>query len=315
MKNPFYPIHIVFCVNDAYIQYISVSIKSIAENNHDSNINIYVLSDYISNFNRKKLHEIIKDYSNISLHFHEVDDTSVCVLKSGHWTKYTWYRLLIPQILPNDIERILYLDADTLVVTSLAALFSIDLTNYSIAGVEDFLSYNDDTYLRLGCNKQQYICAGVMLMNLKYWREYNLAGKTIEWALANSNRMIYPDQDAINYICQETTYLLPLRYNIVYYFFIKDFYYHLHTQEIKDCVYNPAIIHYGDCAPWYKDIKKHTLHNEWIKYNNMLKHPVKRKYKAKGKLLIKIVIWNILHPFYNRQWLSLKDVKHILDSL
>lgn len=58
-------------------------------------------------------------------------------------------------------------------------------------------------------------------------------------------------------------------------------------KEIVECLNNPVIVHYNGTSPWYKEYKKHTMHEEWMKYNNMMEKPVKRHYQAKGILLLK----------------------------
>lgn len=306
--------HIAFCVNDTYAPYIAVTIKSIVKNTLGKCM-LHILTDYISTKNRRLLNEVIAGCDRLSLQIYEVNDTSLAGLKSGRWTKYTWYRLLIPETLSDDIDRILYLDADTLVVAPLEELFSTDLMNYAIAGVPDGASFDAVTYDRLGYDtRTQYICAGVLLMNLKCWRIHQLSQKIIEWASVNSDRLVYADQDAINYICRHSTLLLPLRYNVVYYYFERDFFYRSYIRELKECVYNPVIIHYGDCAPWLKDMRKHPMHKEWIKYNRMLLHPVKRIYKSRGWLLMKMIIWNMLHPQKNRMTIELDEVKRRLNN-
>lgn len=310
-----YPIHIVFCINDVYAQYIRVTIKSIIENHHNCDIYIHVLTDYISNSNREILYEIVRNLYHVSLHIYEVDDTPICGLKNGHWTKYTWYRLLIPNTLPNKIERVLYLDADTLVVSDLNNIFSINMDEKSIAAVEDIHSTDKDVYNRLRYDSsKKYICAGVMLMNLDYWRKNQLSEKMVNWAKQNSNIIVAPDQDTINYICRDTKILLPLRFNIFNTFFINNIYLQdSYLLQIKYCLTEPVIIHYAGYVPWIKDEPQHVFYNEWIKYNKMLKHSVRTIYKAKGLLLLKLYLWDILHPFSDRHASWAK--KHKLEIL
>ena len=120
------PIHIAFCVNDAYIPYITVTLKSIAENHLDNEVIVHVLSDYISQDQRTSLDKVVEPYPNLVLCVQIVDDSALKGLKDT-WTIYTWYRVLLPQYLPNDIHRVLYLDADTIVAGNIQELFSLDM--------------------------------------------------------------------------------------------------------------------------------------------------------------------------------------------
>lgn len=301
--------HIAFCVNNTYAQYIAVTIKSIAENFLYNRVCIHVLTDYISTKNIQRLNEVINDYDQLSLHIHEVDDFPLRGLKTNGWTIYTWYRLLLSDILSIEIKRVLYLDADTLVTADLTELFNMDMVNKSIASVVEDNTFNQKYYDRLGYNSyKQYICAGVVLINLEYWREHHLAEKMIDWARMNENKLKLPDQDVINYICQDTKILLPLRFGVVQWFFhIDKFYEPPYLQELEDCLRNPAIIHYGFCPPWVMDSPKHLMQKEWERYNKMLRHPVKSKYKANGWMLIKSILWDVLHLSKGRYPLTIKD--------
>lgn len=310
-----YPIHIAFCVNDKYASYIAVTIKSIAENHSTNNVNIHILTDYMSLQTKKKLFDVIKGYDYITLEIHVVDDTSLRGLKDT-WSIYTWYRVLLPQILPLHVHRVLYLDADTIVESDLIDLFSLNMENKSIGGVLDIESFNDETFDRCGYDRGKlYVCAGVMLINLDYWREYELTDKIIQWGREHNDLIKYPDQDTINYICQDTKIILPLRFGIINSFFVEPvFYQPPYREQLIDCVCHPSIIHYAGQAPWIKEYANHIMQCEWIKYNKMLHKPVHQYYMTKGWLFIKMMVWNVLHCYSKKTKITLQDIKQKLFS-
>lgn len=140
----------------------------------------------------------------------------------ARYTKYTLYRLLIPKYLGH-FDKAIYLDADTLVTCDLWELYNRDVK--MIAGVTDTGAEAHKKELGL----QNYINAGVMLMNIK-----NLVDIGDRWlAMANSKEYKFNDQDIINLTCDIE--LLPARYN----------------QSVctpKDP--GPGIIHYAGDKPW-----------------------------------------------------------------
>lgn len=306
----------VFCVNDTYTKYIAVTIKSVAENNSKRNICIHVLTDTISAENKKRLNKVIAEYKHISLYIYEVDDSSLKDLYAGNFTIYAWYRILIPSILPDAIDKVLYLDADTLVTADLNHLFSINMTGKAIAASLDIQSWSELPYKRCGYNaSKQYVCSGVLMMNLDYWRKYNLADKMIEWARQQQDRIKNPDQDTINYICQDTKIVLPLRYGFMHCFCEYDMFYKSPLREqLEQCIDNPAIIHYCGCVPWGREYHKHVMHHEWEKYNRMLRHPIRRTYQARGWKKMKIMLWDLLHLYQGRKRLTIAEVKKRLFS-
>lgn len=291
--------HIAFCVNNEYANYIRPVIKSIIrfhENDRDKYV-INILSDNVSIKNRHVLKEMVNNLNNINIVFHIIDDQKLKNLKKGNWTIHTWYRILLPEILPNDIDRVLYLDADTLVLTNLSHLFKINMKHKSIAASIDYQNLFDYAFERCGYEKSKgYVCAGVMMINLDYWRANKITDRIIKWAKANEGKIKNPDQDAINYICRDSKIILPMRYGFMNCFVTNPvFRQNGYDEQIDECIETPVIIHYCSTPPWYKEYRKHLLHDEWEKYNRMLDKPVKRHYQAKNLLKIKIILWRLLH--------------------
>ena len=307
------PMNIAFCVNNSYIPYITVAIKSIAEIHRHCNVRIHILTDNISASNHRRLAETVEGYDRITTEIYIVDATSLNGVKTGVWTLYAWYRILLPELLPSDIERVLYLDADTLVVDDLSELFLTDMTNIAIAAALDPMSSNNSAFERCGYESdKKYICSGILLINLEYWRKHNLTAEIIKWANINRERITFPDQDAINYVCRDIKKVLPLRFNIVKLYLTDMYMRRCYVEEIKDGAYNPAIIHYAGCYPWIKFFATHPMQDYWDKYNNMLKEPVKQVYIPRKWLFFKVLIWRLLHPFKKQTHLTIEDIKRRL---
>ena len=316
MKQPQDPIHIAFCVNDRYVPYITVTIKSIVENHPHCDVDIHVLIDKISASNRQRLAEAVSGCERARVHVYLVNDASLSGLRTGVWTIYTWYRILLPEILPAEVKKVLYLDADTLVVTDLQELFATDMTDRSIAGSLDIQTLSSSTFERCGYDAaKKYVCAGVLLMNLDYWRRENLQQKLIDWANANYDRIAFADQDTINHICQDSKIILPLRFNVMKVYLTED----LHTQpgffeEVKACAYHPAIVHYGGFYPWVKFFATHPMQGDWERYNKMLRRPVRSVYIPRKWFFLKVIFWHILHPFDKRSLIR-KQGRMTLDEV
>ena len=306
------PMHVAFCVNDGYAQYIMVTIKGLLENNSNP-IVIHVLSDYISERNLARLKDLVSSYTFAELKVIIVDDSKLRGLKDT-WTIYTWYRVLLPEILDKDVHRVLYLDADVLVAGNIGELFRLDMTDKAIAGTIDFQSKDISTYKRCGYEpEKEYVCAGIMLMNLDYWREHDIANQVVRSGRDNNDRIQFPDQDSINYICRNAKILLPLKYDIVDGFFHDDYYYKNYPQELRECVESPVIIHYAGQAPWVVELSSHLLQDEWEKYNQALRQPVKKVFQSRGFLKIKVIFYRLFHSYTTRR-LERHDVINRLEQ-
>lgn len=226
-----------------------------------------------------------------------VDDSSLKELKDS-WSIYTWYRILIPEILIN-VNKCLYLDADTLIVGDIYDLFKLDMTNKAIAAVLDIETLNKKRFELLNYEESsKYICAGIMMMNLEFWRNHSL-GKIIKsYAISNEKKIEFPDQDCINYICKDTKILLPLKYGILNAFILNKDFLQKYKNEIIELLEDPKIIHYAGLNPWIIEKNRHFMREYFYKYNKMIGFPVKSRHILTGMPLIRYRIKQILDYFH-----------------
>ena len=109
------------CFNDGYTPYASVTIKSILDNTRVyDDVYIHIISDYISPDNESYLRSLGE---GICIYIYGGDSPLLKDVKTSIWSIYTWYRILCPQMLDEDIHRVLYLDCDIVVNSHLDELF------------------------------------------------------------------------------------------------------------------------------------------------------------------------------------------------
>ena len=311
--------HIAFCINDGYAQYVSVVLKSLSVNNSKDEFKIHILTDHLSNASIKSLED---QCGNNTLQIHVVDDTKLKNLKDT-WSVYTWYRILLPEILP-DVDKILYLDTDVLVTDSIADFYELDMADKGVAGVIDVQAFNPKLKERLGVDAYgQYICAGVLMMNLDYWRIHNIADKIIKWALINDKKIEFPDQDAINAVCVDSKIVLPMKYGVL------DAHFHIgwrYSEEMRrqalEALDNPVIVHYAGQAPWIYERMYNQFQHLWDEYNSMLENPVKKiHYQERNtslklrvrRFLDKIHVWS-LPKWYASENLTDEELRDRIDK-
>lgn len=300
--------HIAFGINDRYAKYVAVTLKSLVYNNSDLDIIVHILTDGIS---PKNIEFMQNAAPSVKLEIHVVDDTKLRELKDN-WSIYSWYRILLPDILP-EVDRVLYLDADVIIDSSIAQLFELDMKEVAIAGVIDIQGFNENLYKRLNYNRsEKYICAGVLLMNLDYWRENALQSKMIEWAKTNEPSIIFPDQDAINVVCHNSKKILPMKYGVLDVYFHNDcFRTNEYRDQLLDALDYPVIIHYAGQAPWIYERMYHQFQNRWDYYNNLLDVPVSKMHYEAGKMTLKEKIrfyLDYLHIWHLKKWYMSENV-------
>ena len=87
----------------------------------------------------------------------------------------TYYRCMFSAILPEEVDKVLYLDCDIVILGDISEYWNTDMSNYSVACVEDIGSNEDERYDILKYDKSfSYFDAGVLLINLRYWREHKI---------------------------------------------------------------------------------------------------------------------------------------------
>lgn len=270
------------CFNDGYVPYASVTIKSIMENaNADDEIVIHVVSDYLSNDSL----EFLKQWNVI---FHIINDDSIFDgIDSSIWSVYTLYRLFLPKYLDSAVHKVLYLDCDVIVNSNLDELFEMEMHDKAIAGCIDPQTYTTEVFTRLNYDRaKKYICAGVLLMNLDFWRQNNLSDRIITYMKDNPDKIVFLEQDALNYLCCDNKIILSAEYGVQVSFLRDNRFLSEHIDNIDNIVNNPMIVHYAGYAPWVY-CKNKSLHSYmwWNTYRSLKAYPmVKVDY---GKSIIK----------------------------
>ncbi len=287
---------IAFCVNDRYAEYIGVTVRSICDTQTCPEVVIHVLSDFMSDRRKDTLEEIVYAFPHVRLVFYDVDDSALRGLKDT-WSIYTWYRVLLPGLLPADVHRVLYLDTDTLVTGDLSYLFNLDMSGKAIASAIDIMSFSDEAFIRCRFPREKiYVCAGVMMMNLDFWRQNGLSEKTIRYGFEHDAEIRFPDQDTINILCQDCKIVLPMKYGIQESFFREEKLYSPHWgRQLLECVDDPRIVHYAGYAPWIREFDWTVMHHRWMATSRKLRRPVTPRFQTRGLNKLKVWIHGLLH--------------------
>ncbi len=255
-------IKICFASDDNYAVHMAVTIASILKNaGHGDNLLFYVLDGGISDRSKDKISRLkkIKDF------FIEYIDCGAFnshgfQLLLPHFSQTVYLRLRMADLLPN-IDKIIYLDSDMVVCSSLKELFEEDTGEYFISAAEDigyFWAHN-----AFGRKEEKfYANSGVMVINLKLWREHSIGEKLYKFAGTTKEKLHFGDQDVINSVLKDKIKPLNLKWNVQTSFF--EFYNVLNhplKREIIKAKKNPKIIHYITWKkPWNSYVPKRKLY-------------------------------------------------------
>lgn len=209
-------LHAVYAADDNYAPYMGISMYSLLINNseHFDRIYVYVLDNGIGAKNHSLLKKQADVFNNVELLFHDISQ-KIDEIKPKYatgWSNSIFGRYFIDDIVGEGVDKLLYLDCDTIVNNSLKELIDTDISDYYAAGVVDGFSHRQIEYLGLD-KKRMYVNSGVLLINVKKWKNDEVCKMLVEYVNSFERKLIYPDQDAFNAVCGKSLLRLPLKYN------------------------------------------------------------------------------------------------------
>lgn len=253
-------INIVLSSDNNYAQHVAVVMASIVSNTKQrNNINFFLLSDNISKEKLILIEKTVRKLnSQVTIIDLSKDDLFSEVFLSGHISKAAYFRLAIADILPKNIDKVIYLDVDLLVLKDIEILWNIDLEGKAIGAVPDYGILCSKRVMKekvesIGLSKTDlYFNSGVLVLNLKKFRDNNYTNVLLNYM--KNNKFIHHDQDVLNKVFKENWKELPIWWNVIPPVFNLFFKVLIH----KQCRYkaikakkSPAIFHYaGGYKPW-----------------------------------------------------------------
>lgn len=273
--------NVLYTCDKNYIWLMGISVISMFENNKEiENLDVYLLGENISEENKEILSDIGEKYiRKITV----IDVTQIDipdVLVSARWPLSAFTRLYAGELLPKELNKILYLDCDTIIKGSLAELEDWDVRDKIFWGVKDCIGKEYKKNIGIG-PEGLYVNAGVLLMNLPELRKISVKDRLSKYMAKYEKLINYADQDVLNGAFKGNIGVLSPQYDlmtIVATYSYKDIlklrkstnYYS--EDEIRKAVAKPAIIHYTTnmlrVRPWYSNTD-HPFAGEFRKYMYM----------------------------------------------
>ena len=269
MNDNYY--NILCATDDKFVPYCGIMLTSLFENNKNIKFNVYIITEGLNRTNIEDFEKLGKKYlqaiSILTIDPQNLKDFPI--KKSDHVSIVTYYRLFATSLLPQNIEKVLYLDGDIIINDSIQDLYNTNIDNYAIGAIIDEDYKNEEKYNRLQIPKENYyINAGVLLMNLKYWKEHNIIDKCLTFIEKKKEQILQHDQDIINAVLKQNIKRLPIKYNLQTGFLFRERYFFDENvkKEVQRCLQQPTIIHYTTIRkPWIKRCQ-HPYRNHFHYY-------------------------------------------------
>lgn len=271
--------NIVYTVDNKFVPQLATCICSVCENNKKEEITFYVVSKGISKGNKARLESYVESYGQ-KISIIELGDVKNYIdfeFDTSSWNDIVLARLVFDRLLPETVEKVLYLDGDTMVRGSLHKLWQTDISDYVLgAAIEP--TANEERKHAIGLHVDEpYYNAGVLFINMKKWREMNAGKMVLDFYQMHNGKLFANDQCAINGALKDYILQIPVSYNFcnTYRFYPYKTLVKMTSpakfctrQEYEAIKKNPMIIHFlGEERPWRVG-NKHTYTKEYMKYWN-----------------------------------------------
>lgn len=251
---------IVFASDESFVQHFLVALNSLIDSNTSVNLEVYLLNKDVSESSKLLIRNNVASFQ-VRIYFIQVNmETYKNLMTSEHITIDAYFRLAIPDLLPPDIDRVIYLDCDTVITGSLETLWNMDLQNKAFAAVPDLDNIRN---IEMGLGNTPTFNSGVMVINLKKWRQEGTTIKLFRFLEKFPEKIKFHDQDALNEVLLNDILELPVKWNLTTPY--------IRIQAGKnEASHNlleiPAIIHFnGNVKPWHYRLR-HPYKHYYYKY-------------------------------------------------
>lgn len=266
--------NVVWSSDENYAQHLAVSMLSLLDSHRTTaRLHCHIISNNITEASRRELDRLARDYGR-RIHWIDFAPYRHRLRLDMAWpiSVSSYARLFLPEMLPESVDRVLYLDCDTVVCGSLEGLFAMDLKGAWVGGVRDFIPEGFKRSVGLAPDSV-YINAGVLLIDLEKWRREKVLERFLGCIDKHGGRVYHHDQGVINDCLQGRMHVLPPRYNAMTPLFtlpypaVQAIWGDYYTQaERTEALAEPAVLHF---TPGFTgqvwDVKcSHPLRNRYL---------------------------------------------------
>lgn len=288
MKNE---LNVLYACDENYATFAGVSMTSLFANNRDiEKIVVYLVLDHVSGENKRRYRQLAEEYGReaVLLDAAEIVEKIKALNIPMYRGSYTTnFRLFFPEYIRPDVEKLLYLDCDTLVVGSLRPLLEDvcrDMGENCMAMAHESANLRSRRFLPFTSIHN----AGVIMFDVENWQKGRWTDKLLYHIKHVRARYPAPDQDLLNVVCADAILRLPPEYNLqtIHRAVPDDIYYReasptfYKPEELAYARAHPVILHtyrFLGQFPWHKD----SMHPDTELFDSYLKKSLWQDYEKK----------------------------------
>lgn len=266
-------LNIAFSIDDTYAFGAAVTARSIWLNLCDKStrLTFFVLDAGLSQSGRSYISDALHIFGDVRLC--DVPDRLILSEGNGWWTSATLGRLHLERIIPEDVRKVVYLDADTLVLEDLTRLLDSELDGNGLGAVTNEMSPSRAFTIEggvlkssvLGAKAPGYFNGGVLLIDMQVWRAIGVAERAMQLWRTFGPEFAVVDQDVLNLLFAGKWTSLPPRWNK----FVEHSRHGKYGKSRLRYLTRPeGIVHFiGQAKPWQDAFPRNSLHALYSKYS------------------------------------------------
>jgi lipopolysaccharide biosynthesis glycosyltransferase len=275
-------IRLVVQTDAAYIPHVATMLRSVLANLRPGwGVHLYLLHAAEERLDQEKVNEVIRQngLSSVSwLSFDAKQYKHIFTPFLGYVSYASYIRLLMASLLPQEVDRILYLDVDLIVTSDLVELWNLDMKENivlaAIDGMHQIIRLADEgMFSDLEIDpRAPYFNAGVLLVSIKKWREQGIEDRVLEFCRRYRGQLKYGDQCLLNAALIGQWERLPATWNHQgsYYLWYKCLAPGVPSDEFTKAVQQPKIVHFaGKIKPWHAECD-HPFRHLYPHYGGMV---------------------------------------------
>ncbi|NDW21615.1 glycosyltransferase family 8 protein [Alteromonas hispanica] len=262
---------VALCLDDNYVKPATAVIKTLQEHNPSLQKNVFVVYKQLSSDSLALLQSCCDALTHLV--FKRADVSIKNVGPKNHVSSAAFIKIELVKVL-EELDTVLYLDADMAVTGSLSELTDLNLDNYFLAAVENpFFKRHDE----LEVDKNFfYFNSGMMLLNLKFMRENDFYSKAHLVIRNEAKKLMFHDQDVFNIVADGKVLQLPIEFNFQTFYLRKIHKFdRLRRRGILSVYPNVKIMHYSSGIKPWKALDPHPAKD---KFREFYSYPIINDY-------------------------------------
>lgn len=215
-------IPVFFACDDNYIPFLGTALHTMIKNaSKDYHYKAIVLNAGIKEENKNRIHAL--ENENLTIEFFNISELitkhyeNLALRLRDYYSVAIYYRMFIPTLFPQ-YEKAIYLDADLILVGDISELYNTNIEGKLVGAINDRLVLDVPEFAAYATNAvgvpaHEYFNSGVLVMNLKKFREDDIETKFLHLLETYNFDSVCPDQDYLNVLCRNDKVLLPIGWN------------------------------------------------------------------------------------------------------